>query len=61
MKMKSGSDHKDGIVGRGVRQGAGSVEHGVDEVVKVVDRFVQFSIWFVVALEGISVTKHNVC
>lgn len=59
--MKSGSDHKDGIVGRGMWQGAGSVKHGVDEVVKVVDRFVQFSIWFVVALESISVTKHNIC
>lgn len=58
--MRSDSDQKDGVVGCRVRQSAGSVEHGVDEVVEVIDRFVQFSIWFVVPFESIPV-GHKVC
>lgn len=35
--MKSDSHQKDGVVGCRVRQRAGPIEHGVDEVVKVID------------------------
>lgn len=61
--MKSDSHHKDGVVGRRVRQSAGPIQQGVDEVVKVIDRFIQFSVWFVVPFECISVIykRHKVC
>lgn len=47
------SHHKDGVVGSRVRQGAGSIQHGVDQVVQVIHRFIQFSIWSVVAFKSV--------
>lgn len=47
------SHHKDGVVGSRVRQGAGSIQHRVDQVVQVIDRIIQFSIWSVVAFKSV--------
>lgn len=56
-RAKVTSHHEDGVVGCRVRQSAGSVQHGVDQVVKVVDRRVQFSVWLLIAFKSISVIR----
>lgn len=51
---------KDGVVGCRVRQSTGAVEQGVDEVVEVIDGFIQLSIWFFIPFKSISKTKGGV-
>lgn len=53
--IELGFHQKDGVIGCRVSQRAGSIEQWVDKIVKVVNGFVQFSIWFVVPFESISV------
>jgi len=53
--MKLDSDQKYRVIGSRVRQRAGSVEQGVDEVVEITDCIIQLSIWLFIPFKSISV------